>query len=108
MDVIWIALAVMIAASLIVHLGLGEAIAEVMDRVLKCPICLTFWGTSSALYCCQVNIVTILLLSIFTAYLSNYFGLVISMLNILYDKLWALINKKKSKRRKIKNKKLQR
>ncbi|MGN0929370.1 MAG: hypothetical protein ACI4N3_01885 [Alphaproteobacteria bacterium] len=104
MAMIWIALAVMVASTLIVNLGLGDAIADVSGKILKCSTCLTFWGTLITLYCYKADIITMLVLSIFMAYLSNYFGLILSMLNKLYDRLWVLINKKAIVSQKKKNK----
>lgn len=104
MVMIWIALAVMVASTLIVNLGLGEAIADISGKILKCPTCLTFWGTLVTLYFYKADIITMLVLSIFVAYLSNYFGLIISTLNKLYDRLWVLLNKKAKRSRKKKNK----
>lgn len=101
---IWIALAVMVASTLIVNLGLGEALADVSGKILKCPTCLTFWGTLVTLYCYKADIITMLVLSIFVAYLSNYFGLILSMLNKLYDRLWVLINKRAIVSQKKRNK----
>lgn len=104
MGMIWIALAVMVASTLIVNLGLGDAIADVSGKIIKCPTCLTFWGTLVTLYCYKADILTMLVLSIFVAYLSNYFGLILSMLNRLYDRLWELINRKAIKSQKKKKK----
>lgn len=91
---IWIALAVMIASTLIVNLGLGEAIADVSSKILKCPVCLTFWSTMASMYYYDADIITMLVLSISMSYLANYFGLVIYGLNLLYDKIWMVLNKK--------------
>lgn len=99
MGMIWIALAVMVASTLIVNLGLGEAIADVSSKILKCPVCLTFWSTMASLYYYDADIIIILVLSISMAYLSNYFGLVIYGLNLLYDKIWMVLNKKVIKKK---------
>ena len=104
MAMIWIALAVMVAATLIVNLGLGKAIADVSGKILKCPTCLTFLGTLVTLYCYKADIITMLALSIFMAYLSNYLGLILSILNKLYDRLWELINRKAIRSQKKRNK----
>ena len=34
----------MTAATLIQHLGLSEAVAQVLSKVASCPQCLTFWS----------------------------------------------------------------
>ena len=99
MDMIWIALAVMIASTLIVNLGLGEAIADVSSKILKCPVCLTFWSTLSSMYYYDADIITMLVLSISMAYLSNYFGLVVYVLNLLYNRIWMVLNKKRIRKK---------
>lgn len=95
MCVVWIALSVMIAATLIVNLGLGEAIARVSGKILQCPLCLSFWGTMAALLYSGADIIVTVVLSILMAYLSNFFGIVLMILNQLYDKLWQRNNRKK-------------
>lgn len=92
---IWIALSVMIAATLIVNLGLGEAIAKVSGKILQCPLCLSFWGTMAALLYSGADIIVTVVLSILMAYLSNFFGIVLMILNQWYDKLWQRNNRKK-------------
>lgn len=92
---IWIALSVMIAATLIVNLGLGEAIAKVSGKILQCPLCLSFWGTIAALLYSGADIIVTVVLSILMAYLSNFFGIVLMILNQWYDKLWQRNNRKK-------------
>lgn len=99
MNMIWIALAVMIASTLIVNLGLGEAIADVSSKILKCPVCLTFWSTMASMYYYDADIITMLVLSISMSYLANYFGLVIYGLNLLYDKIWMVLNKKRTRKK---------
>lgn len=85
----------MIAATLIVNLGLGEAIAKVSGKILQCPLCLSFWGTMAALLYSGADIIVTVVLSIFMAYLSNFFGIVLMILNQWYDKLWQRNNRKK-------------
>ena len=88
---VWIALSVMMASVLIVNLGLGEAIAEVTSKILKCPICLSFWGVFVALVISGTDVVLSVVLSIFMAYLSNFFSILLWVANLLYDKLWKRI-----------------
>lgn len=95
MGVFWIALSVMVASVLVVNLGLGEAIAKVSDKVLQCPTCLTFWGTLGALLYNGADVVLAVVLSILMAYVSNYFGILLTVLNRLYEKLWERSNAKK-------------
>lgn len=92
---IWIALSVMIAATLIVNLGLGEAIAKVSGKILQCPLCLSFWGTMAALFYSGADIIMTVVLSILMAYLSNFFGIILMILNQWYDKLWQRNNRRK-------------
>lgn len=99
MGMIWIALAVMVASTLIVNLGLGEAIADVSSKILKCPVCLTFWSTMASMYYYDADIITMLVLSISMAYLSNYFGLAVYVLNLLYDRIWMVLNKKRTRKK---------
>lgn len=98
MDMIWMALAIMVASTLIVNLGLGEAIADVSSKILKCPVCLTFWSTMAYMYYYGADITTMLMLSISMAYLSNYFGLVVYLFNLLYDRVWEILSKRGTKR----------
>lgn len=90
---VWIALIVMIVAGLAHHLGLSEAIAMVVVKVAKCPKCLTFWTTFFILIAVGSSILLTVMLSVVTAYLSYYWGLVLILLNDLYDKLWQRVNK---------------
>lgn len=100
MDMIWMALAVMVASTLIVNLGLGETISDVSSKILKCHVCLTFWSTMASMYYYDADVITMLVLSISMAYLSNYFGLVVYGLNLLYDRIWAILNRKGTRREK--------
>lgn len=94
MEVVWIAALVMISAVLIVNLGLGAAVAKVSGKILQCPICLSFWGVLAALLYYGTDIIVAVPLSILAAYLSNFAGIVLMMLNRLYDWLYG---KKESK-----------
>jgi hypothetical protein len=90
---IWIALIVMIVAGLAHHLGLPQAIASVVAKVARCPKCLTFWATLIILLMVGSGLLIAVMLSVLMAYLSHYWGLVLMILNDLYDKLWQRINK---------------
>ena len=90
---VWIALAVMIVAGLAHHLGLPQAIASVVAKVARCPKCLTFWATFIILLMVGSGLLFAAMLSVLMAYLSHYWGLVMMILNDLYDKLWRRINK---------------
>lgn len=89
MEAVWIAILAMVSAVLIVNLGLGEAIAEVSGKILKCPICLSFWGALAALIHHGADIVIAVSLSILVAYISNFIGIALMMLNRLYTWLYG-------------------
>lgn len=84
----WIAVMVMLAACLAQHLGLSQAIANVIHKVSKCSKCLSFWCVLIALVSVRCDLVIALLLSILMSYLSHYFNLVLMILNNIYDWLW--------------------
>lgn len=78
--IVLIAIATMIAATLAQHLGLAEAIAHVVDKVASCPQCFTFWVTMSALLYLGYDVYTSTLAAIVGAYLSNWFVLLLLIL----------------------------
>jgi O-antigen/teichoic acid export membrane protein len=90
---VWIALTVMIMAGLAHHLGLPQAIASVVAKVARCPKCLTFWATFIVLLIVGSGLLFAVMLSVLTAYLSHYWGLVMMLLNDLYNKLWERVNR---------------
>lgn len=90
---VWIALTVMIVAGLAHHLGLPQAIASVVAKVARCPKCLTFWATFIVLLIVGSGLLFAVMLSVLTAYISHYWGLVMMLLNDLYNKLWERVNK---------------
>ena len=90
---VWIALTVMIVAGMAHHLGLPQAIASVVAKVARCPKCLTFWATFIVLLIVGSGLLFAVMLSVLTAYLSHYWGLVMMLLNDLYNKLWERVNK---------------
>ena len=90
---VWIALTVMIVAGMVHHLGLPQAIASVVAKVARCPKCLTFWATFIVLLIVGSGLLFAVMLSVLTAYLSHYWGLVMMLLNDLYNKLWERVNK---------------
>ena len=90
--VVLIALSTMIAATLAQHLGLAEAIARVVDKVASCPQCFTFWVTMSALLYLGYDVYSSTLAAIVVAYLSNWFVL---LLLILQRKFTTLYEKEK-------------
>lgn len=100
MEAVVIATIVMISSVLVVNLGLGEAIAKVSNKILQCHTCLTFWSTMAALTYKGTDIIITVSLSIIVAYLSNFFGLLIMILNRLYTWLYGKENDKNDNRNK--------
>ena len=90
-----LALMAMIIACLAQHLGLPQAIAMVMAKVAKCSKCLTFWITLIVLLIAGCNIIIAIMLAVVMAYASYYFGLVIILLQSMYEWLWEKVNKEK-------------
>ncbi len=99
MTAILIAIAVMMSATIGVHLDLPQAIVSVAGKVCKCPKCLSFWATLATLWLAdrtgwaECNIVAAILLSLAMAYLSNWFGILLVWLNHKYTDLWQRLNK---------------
>lgn len=78
----------MVSVNLIHHIGLAQAIAEVMDKILKCSQCLTFWSVIVGLIYIGQDIVTAIFLAISMAYLSNWFGLILLYLQRKFTTLY--------------------
>lgn len=78
----------MVSVNLIHHLGLAQAIAEVMDKIQKCSQCLTFWSVIVGLIYLGQDIVTAIFLAISMAYLSNWFGLILLYLQRKFTTLY--------------------
>ena len=93
MRFVGIAIVVMVVATVAVHLGLPQAIGRVIAKILACHKCLTFWLTIGVITFCGCPTLLVLLLSLFAAYTSNWFALLLVILNKLYDKLWEKVNK---------------
>lgn len=89
MEAVWIATLAMLSAVLIVNLGLGDAVAQVSGKILQCPTCLSFWGALAALLYDGTDIIIAVSLSILVAYLSNFVGIGLMMLNRLYTWLYG-------------------
>ena len=77
----------MVSVNLIHHLGLAQAIADVVGKILECSQCLTFWSVMAGLIYIGQDIVTATFLAIT---MSNWFGLLLLYLQrkftILYEK----------------------
>ena len=87
------ALMVMMAAVLAHHLGLSEAVAKVVSKILKCPRCLSFWTVLFVLVILGNDPVFAVALSILMAYLSIWSGLLLIWLNDLYERIWQKTRK---------------
>jgi hypothetical protein len=82
------ALIAMLVATLAHHLGLSEAVAKVISKILKCPRCLTFWFVLFVLFACGCNILIAIGLSLLMAYCSIWTELLLDALNRLYERIW--------------------
>lgn len=76
------------------HLGLTEEAAKIAEKIAGCPKCCSFWITLFVLLYCGCNPLVSVALSLFVAYLSFYFGLVLMLLQKIYDWLWQKVNLK--------------
>lgn len=93
MKVFGIAMVLMMVSTIAVHLGLPEAIVRVVNKICKCYKCLSFWSTLIVLTVMTGDIVAASLLSIVVAYLSNWFAMLLILLNKIYDELWQKLNR---------------
>ena len=90
-----IALIAMIVAILAQHLGLSEAVARIILKIAKCPKCLTFWCVLGAEIAMHDNILVAIGLSLMSAYLVSWVGLLLEYLYKLYNELWQRLNDSK-------------
>lgn len=89
-----IAIGAMAFASLAVHLGLFKAILNVANKIASCNTCASFWFCLLVLLYCDCHPLIAPVVSIFMAYLSNWFMLALIRLQTLYEQLWQrLLNK---------------
>lgn len=88
-------LSTMLIATLSVHLGLSDAVAPIISKIIKCPRCLSMWLTFIALLFHGSDIVFAGALSLLVAFVSNYFIFVLLFLNKFYEWLWERINNQK-------------
>lgn len=83
-----IALIVMALATLAQHLGLTEAISDVIRKIAKCPKCCSFWSCLVVLCMMRCPVAFAVGLSLLVSYLSYWFGIVLIVLQKLYNKIW--------------------
>lgn len=74
------------------HLGLTEEAAEIVKKIADCPKCCSFWISFSVLMYSGCDILSSATLSMLVAYLSFYFGLLLILLQKLYNWLWQKVN----------------
>ena len=94
-------LVLMVSVNLIHHLGLAHAIAEVVDKVLSCSQCLTFWSAMAGMMYMGADIITAVFLAILMAYLSNWFGLLLLYLQRKFTILYGREKDKEERRKKV-------
>lgn len=97
MEYVLIAIAVMMTATVAVHMALPQAISSVVAKVSKCHKCLSFWSALVVLVVARCNVIVAVLLSLGVSYLSNWFGLLLIWLNRKYNELWQRVNRPKKK-----------
>lgn len=89
---ILIVILMMANAILSVHLGLSSAVSKIVVKIMCCPKCLTFWSSLLFLMCTGCNIVVAVLLSLCSAYVSNWLTLLLVKLNKEYNELWQKLS----------------
>lgn len=87
-----IALTAMIAATLANHLGLTEAVGDIVRKIAKCPKCCSLWASLSVLWLYGCDLFVAVGLSLFVSYLSFWFGLILIISQKIYNKLWKRMN----------------
>ena len=86
------AIVLMMAATLAVHMGLPQEVAKVTAKILGCHKCMSFWSVLVATAMFE-PLWLALLLSLLSAYLSGWFAILLIILNKIYEKLWQRLNK---------------
>lgn len=92
MEHLLIALICMVVGVTAHHLGLAQEAAEVVKKISACPKCCTFWLSLFVLFYNGCDLFVSAALSMLVAYLSFYFGLILILLQKLYDWLWQKVN----------------
>lgn len=87
-----VAIVLMVAATMAVHMGLPQEIAKVITKICGCHKCLSFW-TTLAVTAVYEPLWLALLLSLLMAYLSGWFAVLLVVLNKIYERLWQRLNK---------------
>lgn len=89
-----IMLTVVVASTLAVHLGLSEAISDIVVKIAKCGKCTSFWCSLTVLWLSGADVITAVALSVLGAYLSYYFGLLLMILQYFYTWLRERIERR--------------
>lgn len=92
--IIMITAAVMVAATMMQHLGLTEAIAKVALKIGRCNMCCTFWSTLMVMVLMEdVPLHIGAVMAITAAYVSNWFVMLLAAVEKYYHKLWQRLLK---------------
>lgn len=93
--ILFITAAVMVSATMMQHLGLTEEIGKVVLKILQCNMCCTFWATMAVLIMEDVPVMMAALLAITAAFVSNWFALLLAVVDKIYHKIWQRLQSKK-------------
>lgn len=88
MKFVGIAALLMTVATVAVHLGLPQAIAGVVTKICRCHKCLSFWLTLIGLTLIGCPLDLVVLLSIAAAYMSDWLGMLLVVINKISNKIW--------------------
>lgn len=75
------------------HLGLAEAIAKIVGKVLKCVKCLVFWTVQIAVYMYAYDLLYAIGIALICSYLSHWAGLLLMWINKNYNTIWQKVNR---------------
>lgn len=98
---IWPAVAMMAGAALACHMGLTEAVARILLKVAKCPKCCSFWTVLTALVLMGCDLTAAAVLSVIMAYSSHWFGILLHLMNELYDDVWVRLQRRRRRARRL-------
>lgn len=93
MEWVLIALVCMMVGVTSHHLGLTEEAANIVNKIAGCPKCCSFWIAILTLTIKGCDLFVSVSLALFVAYLSFYFGLVLIVLQKIYDWIWQKVNR---------------
>lgn len=92
MEWVLIALISMVVGVTAHHLGLTEEAAKIVKKIAGCPKCCSFWLSLAVLTYKGCEPCLSVVLSLFVAYFSFYYGLILMLLQRLYNWLWEKVN----------------